>query len=218
MKVFDNEEEKPINNHLFEDGGFGQNIKAMRVAEKAFIEEQTNQRIQRAEAMGRRKTQHFLPGDLVFYWRTQQAGKSHQKSPKGKFLGPARVHATKSRRESTGKIRPGAVAWLGCASRLLRAAPEQLRGTRGARGERQGASGASLDRHQPGDRPKRRTYFDISNDIPPEQAWQDGTEDLQLKDEEEELPHITRGTQPRKEPRRPEPRGFKRPSHEPAGE
>ena len=56
MKVFDNEEEKPINNHLFEDGGFGQNIKAMCAAEKAFIEEQTKQRIQRAEAIGRRKT------------------------------------------------------------------------------------------------------------------------------------------------------------------
>ncbi|CAE7495362.1 unnamed protein product, partial [Symbiodinium pilosum] len=44
MRMFETTDEKPLNNDVFEDGGFGQNIRAMCLAEKAFIDEQARQR------------------------------------------------------------------------------------------------------------------------------------------------------------------------------
>ena len=86
MRMFETTDEKPLNNDLMEDGGFGQNIRAMCMAEKAFIDEQACQRVQRALAMGHRKTSVYTPGDLVYYWRKQLAGKTHQNFPKGRFV------------------------------------------------------------------------------------------------------------------------------------
>ena len=127
MRMFETTEERPLHCDLFEDGGFGQNIRAMCTAEKAFSDEQSKQRLQRAQAMGHRKTSNYIPGDLVFYWRRQQAGKSHQSFPKTRFLGPARVLATETRQEPDGSMRPASIVWLHRGGHLLRAAQEQLR-------------------------------------------------------------------------------------------
>ena len=127
MRLFDSVEEKPVNGDIYEDGGFGQNIRAMCLAEKTFVDEQARQRLQRAHIAGQRKLRVFHPGDLVYYWRRQQAGREHQSFPKGRYLGPARVIATETRQEEDGHFRAGSIVWLHRSGRLLRAAPEQLR-------------------------------------------------------------------------------------------
>lgn len=107
---------------------FGNDIKAMYAAERAFLEEQADQRLKRATLSGSRKPREFCPGDLVFYWR-KQVTKNHgaSKFGSGKFLGPARVLATETRKEPDGSLRAGSIVWLYRAGRLIKAAPEQLR-------------------------------------------------------------------------------------------
>ena len=107
---------------------FGEDVKVMCEAEKAFLEEQANQRLLRAARSGSRQHRVFGPGDLVFYWR-KQVTKNHGSSKfgTGKFLGPARVLATETRRNPDGTIRPGSTVWLYRSGRILKAAPEQLR-------------------------------------------------------------------------------------------
>ena len=195
MRMFESTEEKPLNNDVLEDGGFGQNIRAMCLAEKTFIDEQARQRVQRAQAMGHRKSQYFVPGDLVFYWRKQQAGKQHANFPKGRFLGPARILATESRKDSEGVLRPGSVIWLHRAGRLLRAAPEQLRRASPREELVESLKGpvelpwtiTSLAKD-----PKKRTYFDITNEVPDEDEWMNGMEEpVPEEHEEAKFPHIT---------------------------
>ena len=48
---------------------FGMNVKAMITAEKAFLEEQSKERLRRASLSGARTMKHFCPGDLVYVWR-----------------------------------------------------------------------------------------------------------------------------------------------------
>ena len=107
---------------------FGDDVKAMASAEKAFIDAQASQRLQRAARSGGRALRQFYPGDLVFYWR-KQVTKNHGASRfgSGRYLWPARVLATETRRDESGECRPGSVVWLYRAGRLLKAAPEQLR-------------------------------------------------------------------------------------------
>ena len=177
MRMFESTDEKPLNNDIF---GFGQNIRAMCLAEKAFIDEQAKQRIIRAQHMRQRKFLAYAPGDLVYYWRRQQAGKTHKSFPRGRFLGPARVLATESHREEDGTIRPGAVVWLHRGGHLLRAAPEQLRP----------ASPREVYIHEienPAELPRtffsslatdstRRTYVDISTEKPDEMEWEEAAD------------------------------------------
>ena len=50
---------------------FGNDQKSMQSAEEAFLKEQYNQKLLRAQRSGSRKLAVFKPGDLVFYWRKQ---------------------------------------------------------------------------------------------------------------------------------------------------
>ena len=171
MRLFETNEEKPVNNDLVGDGGFGQNMQAMCLAEKAFIDEQAKQRIQRAKALGQRKLQHLVPGDLVHYWRKQQAGKEHQNFPKGRFLGPVRALATETRREEGGQLRPGSSVWIHRAGRLLRASPEQLRHASPRElwiEELRGPTELPWTITSLASDPKKRTFLDISQEVPPE--------------------------------------------------
>ena len=72
---------------------------------------------------------NYLPGDLVFFWRNQEAGKSnrHPGTNHGRFLGPARILAMESRQGSSGESRPGNAIWLVRGRRLLKCSREQLR-------------------------------------------------------------------------------------------
>ena len=238
MRLFDTVDEKPLHNDLMEDGGFGQNIRAMCVAEQAFSEEQAKQRVQRAQASGHRKTSIYLPGDLVYFWRKQVAGRSHQNFPKGRFIGPARVLATESRKEEDGSIRPGSVIWIHRGGRLLRASPEQLRQASPREimlEELKGPVEIPWTFTSLATNAARRTYHDVSQEIPDEEEWElaqqhDPSDTLETelpyhedqgppkhrmraKRSQEEVPPQLRSVP--KEPRTAERRGQKRESESP---
>ena len=114
------------------DAEFGTSIQAMNIAAKAFLDENAHQRLMRAEHAGHRRYKVFKPGDLVYYWRKMVSKNDRKHTPaggfsNGRYLGPARVLATETRRDESGNPRPGSIVWLHRAGRVLKAAPEQLR-------------------------------------------------------------------------------------------
>ena len=56
-----------------------------------------------------------------------QKGRRQPGGKHGRFLGPARVLATESRRDDSGNIRPGGSIWIVKGRSLLKCSPEQLR-------------------------------------------------------------------------------------------
>ena len=111
------------------DGEFEKNVQRQSSAEKAFSEWQAHQRILRASHSRARPNRDYIPGELVYFWRTQESGK-HKVAPgthKGRFLGPARVLATETRRDEQGLLRPGSAVWLVRGRQLIKCAPEHLR-------------------------------------------------------------------------------------------
>lgn len=163
---------------------FGRDEKAMKEAEKAFVEEQYKHRLSRAEHSGTRRIDCFSPGDLVFYWRKQLAGKNREQNAQtfrtGAFLGPARVLATETRKNEDGSLRPGNVVWLFRGNRLIKAAPQQLRYA----SDRE-AAWCELRENVPIpwtisgilEGSKRKTYEDISGELPPLDEMEIDSED-----------------------------------------
>ena len=86
-------------------GEFERNIHRMALAEKAHADWHARQRLVRAGNSRSRPCYDYEAGELVYFWRTQEAGKKGLKQ--GRFLGPARVLATERRREADGRLRPG---------------------------------------------------------------------------------------------------------------
>ena len=115
-------------------GEFARSVKLRAEAEKAQSDWSAEQRIQRALHSRHRPCFNYRPGELVFYWRTQEANKSRRQpgGKHGRFLGPARILATESRTEEDGTIRPGGAIWLVKGRSLLRRAVEESHTTRGA--------------------------------------------------------------------------------------
>ena len=110
-------------------GEFERAVQRRAEAEKAQTEWNAAQRIVRAKHSRHRPSYNYRPGELVFYWRTQEANKG-RKQPGGKhgwFLGPARILATESRTDESGEVRAGGAVWLVKGRSLLKASPEQLR-------------------------------------------------------------------------------------------
>ena len=110
-------------------GEFARSVQLRAEAEKAQSEWSAKQRIMRAQHSKHRPSYNFRPGELVFYWRTQEANKGRRQpgGKHGRFLGPARILATESRTDSSGEVRPGGAIWLVKGRSLLKASPEQLR-------------------------------------------------------------------------------------------
>ena len=107
---------------------YGEDLKGMFTAEKAFIEQQVKERIKRATQSGHRPLRQVFPGDLVFAWRKQSAKKDDKGKmfKTGKFVGPYRVLATETK--SDGEVlMPGQNVWLYRGNRLTRACLSQLR-------------------------------------------------------------------------------------------
>ena len=107
---------------------FGEDVKAMHTAEKAFLEEQAKERLRRAELAGARPMKNVAPGDLVYAWRRMTPrgdGNRHFKG--GGFAGPYRVLATETRTDAEGQLRAGHVVWLYRGGQIIKAAPQQLR-------------------------------------------------------------------------------------------
>ena len=206
-RLFDSEVQSfPINSQEMVDGGFGGSIRAMALAEQAFLKDQAEQRLARAQAAGHRPLKSFVPGDLVFYWRRQVAGREKERGfTIGSFVGPARVLAVETRTDEAGNLRPGSCVWLHRGGRLIRAAPEQLR----LASERERAieelkgpveipwTITSLATH-----PNRKTYEDITKDIPSDMDWEQAQEQPVLshrirgkKRPGDPLPEQARGSQ-----------------------
>ena len=111
------------------EGEFARNLARQTQAEKARYEWQARQRLLRAQNSRGRRSLTFYPRQLVHFWRSQESGKGKHApgTKKGRFLGPARVLATETRRSESGELRPGSSVWLVRGRQLLKCAPEQLR-------------------------------------------------------------------------------------------
>ena len=174
-RLLENDDERPIHPGLLRDGGQRENFVFRKKAEQAFAEEQARRRLERAARMGHRRAQTFMPGDLVYYWRRQLPPKDRGSFQTGKFIGPARVLATETRREGD-QLRPGSIVWIHRAGRLLKAAPEQLRKATPVEEDMEELrgpvelpwtiTGLATD-------PRRRTYIDISEETPDDEEWEE---------------------------------------------
>ena len=104
-------------------------IERMRQAEQAHAEWTAKQRINKAMNSRGNRQFHYYPGDLVYYWRKQVSGQhtGQQRQKQGCFLGPARVLATETKRESDGSLQKGSSVWVIRGRRLIKCCPEQLR-------------------------------------------------------------------------------------------
>ena len=110
------------------DGEFRRNIERMRCAEQAFSEWTANERLKRAQNTRTYIPKNFVPGDLVYVWRFQGKTRGPASSARtGGFTGPARVLAVETRQAEDGTYRPGSSVRLIRGSRLIKAAPQQLR-------------------------------------------------------------------------------------------
>ena len=98
-------------------------------AEKAHAQWHMEQRITRALNSRSKPVYDFRPGELVYFWRTQESGQGRRQpgTKHGKFLGPARILATETRREADGTLRPGSAVWCVRGRSLLKCCLEQLR-------------------------------------------------------------------------------------------
>ena len=191
QRLFESQDIVPVRPDLMEDGGFSLDAQVRCQAEKAFAEEQAKRRIERATRMGHRKSQVYLPGDLVYYWRRQLPPHERTSFQTGKFLGPARVIATETRRED-GQLRPASVVWLHRGGRLIRSAPEQLRHATPYEQqveEMKGPIELPWTIMSLASDPKRRTYVDVSQDLPSEEQWiEDQQHPAELPGPEIEVP------------------------------
>ena len=112
-----------------ESGEFARDVQRRASAEKAHADWHAHQRLLRAQHSRPRRLYDYVPGELVFFWRSQESNKN-RRAPGGKhgrFLGPARVLATETRREDDGQLRPGSAVWCIRGKQLIKCCPEQLR-------------------------------------------------------------------------------------------
>ena len=110
-------------------GEFERAARLRAEAEKGHSDWQAKQRLTRAANSRHKPRLDFEPGELVFFWRTQESGK-HKRHPgakQGRFLGPARVLAVESKREPNGLLKAGSAVWLVRGRSLLKCCVEQLR-------------------------------------------------------------------------------------------
>ncbi|OLQ14156.1 hypothetical protein AK812_SmicGene1722 [Symbiodinium microadriaticum] len=169
-------------------------------AEKALAEWSAKQRIMRAQHSKHRPCYLFEPGELVYYWRTQDANKGRRQpgGKHGRFLGPARVLATESRKDANDQPRPGGSVWLVKGRSLLKCAPEQLRRATD-REELMEALSSKSGEATPwtfkavaseigGNR-----YEDISTEVPPVAEWNRAQ---RIEEEAPPVRHRVRGKRP----------------------
>ena len=108
---------------------FERTLQRRAAAEKALADWQAAQRLSRARNSRARPLPDFEPGELVYFWRTQDAtqGRRSPGSRRGRFLGPARILAMEQRTAEDGTRRVAGAIWLVRGRNLLKCSPEQLR-------------------------------------------------------------------------------------------
>ena len=176
--------EEPILNNTAAE--FKKEAARRAAAEKALCDWQAQQRVNRAMNSRSRELCVYRPGDLVYFWRTQESGqhKRHPGTSQGRFLGPARVLAMESRSTEDGQERPGHAVWLVRGRSLLKCAPEQLRP---ASHREELVDSLAQDSATPWTFSRLTAeiggnqFEDISTEIPPESEWrraQDVTQEV----------------------------------------
>ena len=176
--------EEPILNNTAAE--FKREAARRAAAEKALCDWQAQQRVNRAMNSRSRELCVYRPGDLVYFWRTQESGqhKRHPGTSQGRFLGPARVLAMESRSTEDGQERPGHAVWLVRGRSLLKCAPEQLRP---ASHREELVDSLAQDSATPWTFSRLTAeiggnqFEDISAEIPPESEWrraQDVTQEV----------------------------------------
>eukprot|EP00439_Symbiodinium_sp_Y106_P066492 s501_g10.t2 len=108
---------------------FERSAKLRLAAEKAHAEWHAAQRISRAVNSRARPKHSYQPGELVYFWRSQESGQGRRQpgNKGGRFLGPARILAVEAKREPDGSLRSGSAVWCIRGRQLLKCCPEQLR-------------------------------------------------------------------------------------------
>ncbi|CAE7317363.1 RE1 [Symbiodinium sp. CCMP2456] len=168
-------------------GEFERSAQLRAEAERAHASWQAQQRLNRAANSRHKPILDFEPGELVFFWRTQESGQS-KKSPsskKGRFLGPARILAVESSREADGTLKPGSSVWLVRGRSLLKCCPEQLRRA----SPREELLESLMERDvtpwtftKVAEEIGGNQFRDISDEVPPAEEWhraQDPEQELQ---------------------------------------
>ena len=107
--------------------GIQESIERMKQAEQALSEWQAHQRVTRALNSRPQKMQDYRPGDLVYFWRKQIKNQGQKLGKHGAFLGPARILAVETHKDTQGNRRPSKSVWCVRGRRLLKCSPEQLR-------------------------------------------------------------------------------------------
>ncbi|CAE7362999.1 RE1, partial [Symbiodinium sp. CCMP2456] len=87
------------------NGEVERSVKQRAEAEKALSDWNAGQRLMRAKHSRHRPSYDYVPGELVYYWRTQDSNKGRRQpgGKHGRFLGPARILATETRQGEDGK-------------------------------------------------------------------------------------------------------------------
>ena len=172
-------------------GEFQRDVQRRASAERAHVEWHANQRLLRAKHSRPRRVYDYVPGELVFFWRSQESNKS-RRAPGGKhgrFLGPARVLATETRQDEDGLLRPGSAVWCIRGKQLIKCCPEQLRRA----SEREAlVEELSTDTKVPWTFTKvaeelgGNQFQDVSKEAPDEEEWQ------RAQEPEQEAPPVLR--------------------------
>lgn len=153
---------------------FKDSVERMRQAEKALADWQAQQKIVKAMNSRGQRLMDYRPGDLVFYWRKQIAGERVHKN--GRFLGPARILATETKREQDGSLRKGSAVWCVRGRRLVKCSVEQLRPA-SKREELLEHLGSDEDSKVPWTFPRvvqelgGNEYEDVTAEIPDDEDW-----------------------------------------------
>ena len=162
---------------------FKDSVERMRHAEKALADWQAQQKVVKAMNSRGQRVMDYRPGDLVFYWRKQIAGEPAHKN--GKFLGPARILATETKREPDGSLRKGSAVWCVRGRRLVKCSVEQLRPA-SKREELLEHLGNDEDSKVPWTFPRvvqelgGNEYEDVTTEMPTEEDWHTAQDPTQV--------------------------------------
>ena len=191
-------------------GEFQRAVLRRQEAEKALADWTARQRLVRAQNSRSRECTVYQPGDLVFFWRAQEAGRQRQglSHKRGRFAGPARILAMESKRGAEGGVEASSSVWLVRGRSLIKVSAEQLRA---ASPREELLEAVSSDNptpwtfHRVAEQIGGNQFEDLSQQRPSEEEWlraQDPREEVQPSRREPHAPvqHRYRGKRPVSQP------------------
>ena len=168
-------ENLPTQSHR-ENASFEAELERATQARQTFLKADSRRRILRAARGKARRTEAFLEGQLVYYYRR---GRNASAKYEAGWHGPARVVAIEKQGDGEQSQTQGSVIWVVHATVLYRCAPEQLRHVTTQARETfetlHGTTSPLLDVRRAGN---QANYRDITDSVSPE------PEDSELHDVE----------------------------------